>query len=109
MPVPDFQTLMLPILKLYAYGKDHFTVEVAEALSKQFWLGPDEIAERLPSGRQTRFRSATAAPAKSQTADIDIFASAPPRHSFVHPSNPEASLFSEFACDRVRRYSSSQP
>jgi restriction system protein len=57
MAVPDFQTLMLPILKLYADGKEYSTPEVGETLSKQLQLSPEEISERLPSGRQTRFRN----------------------------------------------------
>jgi restriction system protein len=60
MAIPDFQTLMLPVLKLYTDGKEHSTPEVAEALSKQLQLSPEEIAERLPSGRQTRFRNRVA-------------------------------------------------
>jgi restriction system protein len=57
MAVPDFQTLMLPVLKQYADGKEHASNEMTEPLVKQFQLTPEEIAERLPSGRQTRFRN----------------------------------------------------
>jgi restriction system protein len=57
MPVPDFQTLMLPVLKLYADGKEHASSDSTEPLAKQFQLNPEELAERLPSGRQTRFRN----------------------------------------------------
>jgi restriction system protein len=60
MPVPDFQTLMLPVLMLYADGKEHASSEAGEPLAKQFHLTQDDIAERLPSGRQTRFRNRVA-------------------------------------------------
>jgi len=57
MPVPDFQTLMLPLLTLYADGSEHSSGDAAQPLSEQFHLTPEDLAERLPSGRQTRFRN----------------------------------------------------
>ncbi|MSO77512.1 MAG: restriction endonuclease [Alphaproteobacteria bacterium] len=53
MSIPDFQTLMLPVLRLAAEGE----TKVAEAvgrLSDEFNLTPDERTERLPSGRQAK-------------------------------------------------------
>jgi restriction system protein len=60
MPVPDFQTLMLPVLKLYADGSERASGDAAQPLSEQFQLTAEELAERLPSGRQTRFRNRVA-------------------------------------------------
>jgi restriction system protein len=51
MPIPDYQTLMLPVLRLAAEGERRVG-EVAEIVADQFGLGPDERAEMLPSGRQ---------------------------------------------------------
>lgn len=55
MAVPDFQDLMLPILRLAADGSEHTSAEVAEMLSQQFQLNDHELNELLPSGRQSRF------------------------------------------------------
>jgi len=52
MPIPDFQSCMLPVLRDLAGGprSGHETVE---AIGTEFSLTPDELAERLPSGRQS--------------------------------------------------------
>jgi len=55
MPIPDFQTLMLPLLKLAADGREHSQSEATEALAKQFNLSEEELGEILPSGRQAKF------------------------------------------------------
>lgn len=55
MSIPDYQTLMLPLLKLTADKKDHSLREAVEVLAKQFQLSADELAELLPNGRKTRF------------------------------------------------------
>lgn len=55
MPTPDFQTLMLPLLRYCADGKEHSKHEVLSALAKEFGLSDVELAELLPSGRQRRF------------------------------------------------------
>jgi restriction system protein len=38
MPIPDYQTLMLPFLKLAADGKEHFLKDAYPTLSDQFRL-----------------------------------------------------------------------
>lgn len=55
MPVPDFQTLMLPVLKLLADGNEHILQESIDALAVQFQLTLEEREELLPSERQRRF------------------------------------------------------
>ena len=55
MTVPDFQSLMLPLLKLAADGEDHSTRETTDRLANEFGLTPDERMEMLPSERQRRF------------------------------------------------------
>jgi restriction system protein len=55
MTIPDFQTVMLPILN-YSYDKEEHTVgQTIEQLSSQFNLSNEEKAELLPSGTQYRF------------------------------------------------------
>lgn len=51
MAIPDFQTLMLPLLALAASGKQTVPECVPE-IAKQFALSEDELAEMLPSRRQ---------------------------------------------------------
>lgn len=55
MPIPDFQSLMLPMLKLAADGQNHRLSDVIELLAQQFALSEAERSEMLPSGVQSRF------------------------------------------------------
>jgi len=56
MAIPDFQTIMLPLLKYYAKVNDEITMnDATEYLSTIFNLTEDEIKEILSSGVQTRF------------------------------------------------------
>jgi hypothetical protein len=55
--IPDYQTLMLPILELASDGQEHRIGDVIEPLGKKFGLRPDEFAEMLPSRRQAVFNS----------------------------------------------------
>ena len=53
MAVPDFQTLMLPLLKLASDGQQHTLAEAVERLAQEFQLSDDDRAQLLRSG-QTR-------------------------------------------------------
>jgi restriction system protein len=53
MAIPDYQTLMLPLLQIAADGKEHSLKEAIDILSKQFDLSDDELSALLPSGTQT--------------------------------------------------------
>ncbi|MDY0137723.1 MAG: restriction endonuclease [Thiomicrospira sp.] len=53
MSIPDFQTVMLPVLKCLA-GKDVVSsAQIVEQVSDVFHLTPEQRAELLPSGKQT--------------------------------------------------------
>ena len=54
MAVPDFQTLMLPLLKLASGGERHTLAEAVEQLAQEFRLSDDDRTQLLRSG-QTRF------------------------------------------------------
>jgi len=56
MAVPDFQTLMLPVLKLAAQGETR-VAECAVKIAGEFHLTDADIAELLPSGKQTRLKN----------------------------------------------------
>ncbi|MCC6569684.1 MAG: restriction endonuclease [Anaerolineales bacterium] len=55
MAVPDFQSIMLPLLKIAEDGQEHSGQEFLERLAEFFNLSDDELNEVLPSGKQTRF------------------------------------------------------
>lgn len=60
MAVPDFQTLLLPMLRLAGDGKEHPLVEARARLATEFKLTEAEQEELLPSGRQSRFANRVA-------------------------------------------------
>jgi restriction system protein len=53
MPIPDYQTLMRPVLELHADGAEQATKTVVAVMADKFGLTDEERAELLPSGRQT--------------------------------------------------------
>lgn len=55
MAVPNYQELMLPILRLLADGRDWQTSDLREALATEFDLSEIDLRERIPSGTATRF------------------------------------------------------
>jgi restriction system protein len=55
MTVPDFQSLMLPLLQLTRDEREHSLAEMVEALGERLGLSEADRAELLPSGRQARF------------------------------------------------------
>ncbi|MBM4189176.1 MAG: restriction endonuclease [Betaproteobacteria bacterium] len=57
MPIPDYQTLMLPLLRFAADGNDHTTREAVEVLANEFQLTPAERNELLVSGQQAIFNN----------------------------------------------------
>lgn len=50
MAIPDYQTIMLPLLRLAADGVEHKFRDAVEQLAAEFTLTPDERSELLPSG-----------------------------------------------------------
>lgn len=55
MPIPDYQTLMLPLLRLLENGEEHTHAEVRDALANYYSLTPEERSQLVPSGRQFLF------------------------------------------------------
>ena len=55
MAVPDFQSLMLPLLRIAGDGKEHSLSDARGRLAAEFKLTQAEQEELLPSGRQSRF------------------------------------------------------
>ncbi|MFM7882571.1 MAG: restriction endonuclease [Microcystis panniformis] len=55
MPIPYFQSIMLPLLKILADGKVYKYREIFEALVREFLVTEAERKEMLPSGQQEIF------------------------------------------------------
>jgi restriction system protein len=55
VPIPDYQSIMLPLLKLAGDNKEHSTRDAIVLLGKQFNLSDEEMLELLPSGQQKVF------------------------------------------------------
>lgn len=54
MPIPDYQTLMLPVLRSAAQGEVKLG-DIASSLAESLGLSEEEVSELLPSGQQTVF------------------------------------------------------
>lgn len=55
MAMPDYQSVMLPVLKLAADGQEHSLRQIIDTLADQFSLTDEERRQLLPSGRQPAF------------------------------------------------------
>jgi restriction system protein len=59
MAIPDYQTIMLPLLKYLGDQQEHSTREAIDSLANQFGLSSEERKELLPSGQQAIFSNRT--------------------------------------------------
>jgi restriction system protein len=57
MAIPDYQTLMLPLLRLAGDNREHSIREAIDRLSNEFNLTDDEKKELLSSGKQEVFNN----------------------------------------------------
>lgn len=55
MAIPDYQTIILPLLKFYSDNQEHSFRDAVEAMAKEFKLTDHERKELLPSGQQEIF------------------------------------------------------
>ncbi len=53
--IPDYQSVMLPLLKAASDGKEHRMTDLTETLAAEFKLTAEERKELLPSGQQFIF------------------------------------------------------
>lgn len=51
--IPDFQTIMLPLLEYFSDNVEHSTSEIVEYISNSFNLSEEQRNQLLPSGTQT--------------------------------------------------------
>ena len=57
MAIPDYQSIMLPLLQLAADQQEHALRETIDALADEFNLTDEDRNELLPSGRQATFHN----------------------------------------------------
>ena len=57
MPIPDYQSIMLPLLRFLADQQEHSLREAIDSLADQFKLSEAERRELLPSGQQPVFHN----------------------------------------------------
>jgi len=57
MPVPDLESIMMPMLKFLGDKKDHSMKEVEESLAIFFKLNEDEKRQLKPSGGESIFHN----------------------------------------------------
>lgn len=55
MSIPDYQSVMLPLLKFAGDAQEHSLRETIEALADEFELTNEERRQLLPSGQQATF------------------------------------------------------
>jgi restriction system protein len=60
LAVPDFQSFFLPLLKLSSDGETRSLKDSYAAMAVDFKMSDDDLAEVLPSGKQTTFKNRVA-------------------------------------------------
>lgn len=55
MAIPDFQTIMLPLLQYLGDGREHSNKEIHDHLARHFQLTPEEINTYYPTGNAKIF------------------------------------------------------
>lgn len=53
MTIPDYQTVMLPLLRFLSDKQERPMAQVVEAMAAEFKLSPDDRQRLLPSGAST--------------------------------------------------------
>jgi len=85
MPIPDYQTLMLPLLRFYSDGAIHSFKEAEASLAKEFKLTEDELSQLIPSGRQSLFYN-RAAWARTYISKAGLLSTAKRGYFCISPS-----------------------
>lgn len=59
MTIPDYETVMLPLLQFASDGKEHPIDEATEHIATLFKLTPEEREQRIPSGQSSYIKNRT--------------------------------------------------
>jgi restriction system protein len=92
MAIPDYQSLMLPLLSFAADGEEHSVREAREHLAANLGLSDEERKELLPSGRQPVFDNRVAW-AKTYLQQAGLLAS--PRRAHFQITERGRQVFAE--------------
>ncbi|GJL65360.1 MAG: restriction endonuclease [Nitrospirales bacterium] len=92
MAIPDYQTLMLPVLQLASDQLEHKFREAVEFLAEKFSLSDNERAELLPSGSQAIFHNRVGW-ARSYLKQAGLLES--PRRGYFRITNQGLTLLAE--------------
>ena len=57
MPVPDYQTMMLPVLKVFSDGKEKRNADIYSGIVEYFSLSEDDKRQLLPGGGQPTYQN----------------------------------------------------
>ena len=60
MPVPDFQSFFVPLLRALSDRKDHALSDLRKGIQTAIGLSDADITEKLPSGTQSKFANRVA-------------------------------------------------
>ena len=60
MKIPDYQSIMLPLLKFAGDQEEHSLRQAIDALAQEFQLSDEERKQLLPSGQQEVFNNRVA-------------------------------------------------
>ncbi len=91
MAIPDFQTLMRPLLEVHSDGNDRLNRDLVSLLAQKFGLSEDERREMLPSGRARLFDNRVGW-AKSHMVHADLITSPRRAVSIITERGREALL-----------------
>ena len=89
MPIPDFQTLMRPLLALHEDQKEHVNRDLVAMLADQFKLTEEERRTMLPSGRAKLFANRVGW-AKSHMSQAGLISSPKRAISVITPRGLDA-------------------
>ncbi|HRG75466.1 MAG TPA: restriction endonuclease [Leptospiraceae bacterium] len=85
MAIPDFQSIMLPVLKFLADKKEYQSKEIKDYICKEFKLTEKELEEKLPSSNSISLISNRVAWAEAHMKMAGIIES--PRRGFYRITN----------------------
>jgi len=80
MAIPDYETLMLPVLQYVSDGKEHSLKEITASMAEAFKLSAEEREQRIPSGQSTYIQNRTGW-AKTYLKKAGLLA--PPRRGLI--------------------------
>jgi len=92
MTIPDYQTLMLPVLRLSSDQKEHKFRTTVDELAEEFGLTDEERTELLPSGSQAVFNNRVGW-ARSYLKQAGLLAS--PKRGYFNITDKGIELLSE--------------